>query len=441
MTSVVSNSSVLAKTMDLNEVELFRKRSDTWISSSETEPDDLEILDASVDMLVIAYNFAPFSDASAVTVAKRIRDFGVPVHVVSQDLSTIRKLDLQLTRLVRPYVTKHYQVTSAPTFAAWKGIAMFVAEAMTLLDENLKKGKYRRMYSRSMFPASHFLAAHIKRLYPNTHWIAEFSDPIRHTVEGLKRPGGDFELDSWAMSLIDGLADEVRTELLHDTDVFRWCETIAFENADKIWFTNEFQKEVMLSSVKDALRLGGVRKKSEVFSHPTLPGALYSLGKSSVRRRDHGFYIGYFGEFYANRGLDDLFKSLSMMHADDLRRIEVHVYTSSVDVCQRAVDQANLSRVVHVHGSLDFLDFCATAKNMDLLVVCDVVPGNIYEKNPYLPSKVSDYLGAMTNIMAFVWPGSVLSTSSKVDRFLIGDAVGGAQYITQRLKTRNPHDK
>lgn len=414
-------------------LDQYRENADRCIAENSTEFLGVTDHEESVQTLVISYNFAPYSDASAVTVAKRLRNFAEPVHVVSQNMSRIRTTDLQLARVVSPYVVKHYEIGGTPTFAAWKGIQAFVAEAMQLLKSNLDRGKYKSLYSRSMFPASHFLAAHIKSLYPGIHWIAEFSDPIRHTVEGTDRPGGSFEVDGWAKELSMNVDVGIREELLGRPDVFRWCEALTFEMADELWFTNTYQMDVMLGDVKDVRHRGLLARKSSVHAHPTLPNSFYTLGKSHLTKTPGKFYVGYFGEFYPNRGLGDLFKSLVMMRPQELQNIEVHVYTSTTKICRDAVEAAGMAGIVHTHAALEFLDFCATAKLMDLLVVCDVIPGSSYSSNPYLPSKVSDYLGSGTNILAYVWPGSPLSSIAEVYKVPIGDAIGGALYLSMSL--------
>src|SRR5699024_7869117 len=112
--------------------------------------------------LILAYNFPPFSDASAVTVAKRIRQFGRKVDVVSQDLSTIRSKDTDLVELVTEFVEEHFELSGEPGFAAWPAIRNYVLDGYAAVKSSLLNKRYGFIYSRSMFPATHFLAAFIK---------------------------------------------------------------------------------------------------------------------------------------------------------------------------------------------------------------------------------------------------------------------------------------
>lgn len=391
-----------------------------------------------VNTLVISYNFAPFADASAVTVAKRLREFARPVHVVAQDLHTIRSRDPQLERLVSPYAVSIDRVPTPPSFAQWRSIREFVREAMEVLKPALDAGQYSTVYSRSMFPASHFLGAHIKALYPSVWWIAEFSDPIQHNVDGSRRVGGDFELDEWAGFLATRCSPEVQLLLRDQVSVFAWCELLAFGLGDDLWFTNEHQREAMLDPLRGGETQAKAWSKSVVSAHPTFPHSFYHLGKSAIPPKSFKTRIGYFGEFYPNRGLGDLFRALELLPDDVQSSVQILVFTGNIQACRKAVTMHGLEHLVRVFSPLSLLDFFTTATMVDLLVVNDVIPGSSYSKNPYLPSKVSDYLGAETQILAIVWPGSVLSTLSDTNRYLVGDVLGISRFIEKLVRSRSP---
>lgn len=395
--------------------------------------------DQYVDTLVISYNFSPFTDASAVTVAKRIRQFGVPVHVVSQNMSGLRTEDAQLTQIVSPYVTRHDQVLFSPSFASWTGVREFVAHAMHELLPRLEAGRYTRIYSRSMFPASHFLAAHIKLKFPSVHWIAEFSDPVQHTVEGVPRTDGLVEVDAWATSLRENAPRSMRHQLFASDSLFAWCEYLVYAYADQVWFTNIYQQHVMLENIDDFEYRKHVIQKSQVHPHPTFPEEFYALETNSAPYRtgkSEKFTIGYFGEFYPNRGLDDLFGAISGIAGSLRQSVSVRVYTSGREACLRRITEAGLEDIVIVNEPLPILEFFSEARMLNRLFVNDVIPGGKYGCNPYLPSKLSDYLGSGTQVIAMVWPGSVMAGTTGLDKFLMGDTFGLGRYIESAILHR-----
>lgn len=412
----------------LSESQIYRHLGDLWaIGRLVYMP--WHLFSEAARTLVISYNFAPYSDASAVTVAKRLRDFGVPVHVLSQELQKIRATDQQLLRLVEPYAVNIQRVQIEPTFADWSLIREYVAQAMYILEPELSSGRYLKMYSRSMFPASHVLAAHIKSSYPHIEWIAEFSDPIQHTVEGDLRKGGKLTLDAWSRKLISQCPAGLQKLLTRNLSVFAWCEYLPFSLADRLWFTNEFQREVMLREITESSVFNLLWNKSDINPHPTYPSEYYQISGYRLDDSDDKIRIGYFGEFYSNRGLDDLFQAVALLPSTIRNSIQICVYTGNTKDCDKAAAAYGLGHLVSTQKSMPLLDFFAVASQMDVLVVNDVIPGGLYGCNPYLPSKVSDYKGTGTKILALVWPGSTLSADTDVSKFILGDTLGVSNYL------------
>ena len=62
-----------------------------------------------------------------------------------------------------------------------------------------------------------------------------------------------------------------------------------------------------------------------------------------------------------------------------------------------------------VKKPLSYLEFLNACTQYDVLVVTDSITEGNYESNPYLPSKLSDYLGSDSDIWALYEKGSSLS--------------------------------
>ena len=63
-----------------------------------------------------------------------------------------------------------------------------------------------------------------------------------------------------------------------------------------------------------------------------------------------------------------------------------------------------------VRKPLKYFDFLNASTQFDVLIVSDVTTRGVWPFNPYLPSKLSDYLGSKTDIWALCEKGSTLSS-------------------------------
>src|SRR5699024_12254492 len=85
----------------------------------------------------------------------------------------VRNMDLTLERLAERFIASPRDINTTSSFAGSKYISLFVERAMEKLDIY----KYRELYSRALWPASHLLAYEIFRKSRHIRCIAEFADP------------------------------------------------------------------------------------------------------------------------------------------------------------------------------------------------------------------------------------------------------------------------
>ena len=78
-----------------------------------------------------------------------------------------------------------------------------------------------------------------------------------------------------------------------------------------------------------------------------------------------------------------------------------------------------VSENIIIKKPLDYLTFLNASTKFDILLVNDVSTIGNWEKNPYLPSKLSDYLGASCDIWAITEKGSVLDSLKSLNTNLI----------------------
>ena len=88
--------------------------------------------------------------------------------------------------------------------------------------------------------------------------------------------------------------------------------------------------------------------------------------------------------------------------------------------------------MVRVNGYRPFLEFLNLTTRFDVLLVNDADHEGI---NPYLPSKLSDYLGSGSDVWAISQPGSVLSREQVAYATSLHD-VGAAAEVLTRIAAR-----
>lgn len=362
------------------------------------------------DHLLISYNYPPFADASAITAVKRAYLSGKQWNVVAQDMRTVRRRDPQLSALTGPSTSIYKQVSGAPAFGSWDAMGIFCDRGVERIGEiESHQGPQRHLYSRAMWPASHFLAAvhKISASYA-VNWRAEFSDPLRSDVEGRNRVG-PVKHDALYDRLLSALKAQGFDAPPVDS-VFAWSEWIAFCLADEILFTNPLQRASMLSGIGDARLERRVRERSVVDPHPTLPSRFYEAQEVNLDLPGDVTNIGYFGTFYANRGLGDVLRALATLPSGDQAAIHFHIFADDADAVLQHATRWSVSGSVRVHAPLPYLAHLNAARQMDALLVVDAhTASHGHSMNPYLPSKLSDYLGSGRPIFSITEPGSMLS--------------------------------
>lgn len=358
--------------------------------------------------LVISYCFPPYVDTSACVMAKRLRAEGEIVDVVYNNMSKVRDISNDLNLLVNDLIEQRKIVNTPSTFANWSGIYGFALE--TLKWATRKQSNYEKIYSRAMWPASHFAAFLVKQANPELKWTAEFSDPILWDIKSQERYS-KLDLD-FINSNVYGKSKEIDSLLLkynNNDNLYFWCEILPYVYADKIIFTCTNQRDYMLSMLNDEKIRALVLNKSVISQHPTLTQFYYNLGNASYPIDKGVKNVGYFGAFYAKRNLDDVVKALQTYKRYGRKDILLHVFTEQIDDALEFVKENNLSDYVRVNKYLEYLDFLKVINVFDCLIVNDSIVKKEKGINPYLPSKLSDYIGSASDIWAIVESDSALS--------------------------------
>ncbi|WP_157277084.1 hypothetical protein [Oerskovia sp. Root22] len=380
--------------------------------------------------VVFAYNFAPFVDASAITAVKRVAARGEMVDVVSQDLSGLRTRDDSLYSMVASTIDRHFLLKGRVAFDSWESVAAFVQGG---LESIARTGRlYDRAYSRSMWPHSHFLGALAKIRHPSTYWVAEFSDPLRRDVSGGMRSSAGVPKDLISSALNAGVPSDFQGLLSDNPTILNWAEFLPYALADELVFTNEQQRDVMIAEVEDPGLRRQIRGRARVSYHPIPDEKFYQGSVSSGLTTARRLRLAYFGTFYTNRGLGQLLEALSAIRFTGGLAVELDVYGEAPPNLQSAATILGIGDLIRTFSPVPYLESLRLQSTYDGLVLNDAHAIGFEGLNPFLPSKLSDYLGSGSRILALLSPGSPASSFGLEYAAKLGD-VSSIQQVLSRL--------
>lgn len=363
--------------------------------------------DGVVSKAVFSYCFPPFNDPSGNVAAKRIRNEQEIVDVFAADLTGVRDIDNSLLQIGEPFVNSIKRIKATPSFSDWRFILEFGKKAAKEAENRLRKGiSYSSLYSRALWSGSHVAAALFKLEHPELSWTAEFSDPMIRDASGNLRHGR-CSRDFVTRKLIKIVSQYLGTEYKPNSH-FELVQFVTFALADEIIFTNEHQKNAMLHDTpKEIAAL--VEPKSTISPHPLPDSDLYKTGRELNLVIPGRINLAYFGSFYGNRGLGNLGKALAGLSEKEKMDLALHIFTNSAVGSAEAL--SNEGFPLYVHEPLPYLDYLKCLGDFDVLIVADAITDDsAYERNPFLPSKYSDYAGAGTPIWGLVEQGSTLDS-------------------------------
>lgn len=388
--------------------------------------------------LAITYCFTPYADTSGLVAARRLLEREVLTDVISADLSSIRTTDRESRLVAAPYVDRLHTTGGPASFGNWAAIAAFVEETSATVDAwQAEKGAYRSLYSRAQAVASHFAAAAVKLANPGLPWCAEMSDPLMVDINAVPRP----ELiapGTWEARFRDALAERGFPQPEGDAHVYTWAELLVYALADEIVFTNELQRTYMLGYCVEPGLAERARAISRIEAQPTPPSHCYGLAPSDVELEDGVVTIAYFGAFYATRRPSDLTAAFTDLPQDLRRRVRLHVFGPDPDGLNLALLRDGLADVVRAHPPVPYLEFLHLCTRVDVLLVSDAAAAAVHGTNPYLPSKLSDYLGSGTPIWTLTEAGSSLDGTSSSYTSPLGDRAAAGQVLRRIVED---HDR
>lgn len=175
-------------------------------------------------------------------------------------------------------------------------------------------------------------------------------------------------------------------------------ERYIVEHSDRVVFVNDDLAELVMRKYS-----AQERRKLVVIPHCFDP-RLYPQKKSN--KVNNTFVLSHIGTFYKKRSPEILFRALSSFKAKHYAlaknlRVRLvgaamgHGHYSNVQLSS-LIRKFDLDNMVSILPVIDYTQSLRLMVESDCLLVID---GNI-EKSPFLPSKLIDYIGSETNIIA-----------------------------------------
>lgn len=308
---------------------------------------------------------------------------------------------------------------------------------------NYIKFDYDRIYSRSWPEYNHFLALEYKLQNPNVFWQAEFSDPIFINIDNSKRKNKLNFDDKYINKINDGI-----TKLQNDlslisnpVNTFSLAEYLTFIFADEIIFTNQNQRKIMLNSFNENIS-NIVMSKSIIKAHPTLDKEYYNIKESNIDLDDTCINIAYFGnDYYSRRHFESLFYAYDSLIHEYKDKIKFYFFLSNDDFFKKLIKDLKMNNNIVIKKPIDYLEFLNACDKFDVLLVNDIITNDVFDLNPYLPSKLSDYLGSSSDIWAICERNSILDAIDFKYKSDINDYNSSVETLVEILDDHNLSDE
>ncbi|MCI7551507.1 MAG: glycosyltransferase [Actinomycetaceae bacterium] len=393
------------------------------------------------DTLVFSYCFPPYSDTSAIVAAKVIAQQAHMVDVIANEMRSARTTDVSTELIASSWVDRVQFIDSVTSFANWQAISQFAQQAAALAGKWNRERNYQRIYSRALWIGSHVAALLYKIRHPHAHWQAEFSDPLRTNALAEQRIGS-LQQDVVSAEIASALRRDNSCRGCADTsNLFNFIEYATMQLADELIFTNHNQLEIMAAPYPAAFQ-EEIKRKAIVRAHPQPQPELYRAVEPRYVLDPEAVNIGYFGNFYGNRGMDELLPVMSevnhsMPSRDASKAVCLHIFTNNGSLVQAGAEALGIAEYVRVNPYVPYVEFLALCKTFDVLLVNDAVTRGRFSVNPFLPSKLSDYLGSGTDIWSVVEEGSPAAEVSTRYRSFVGDEESMRSAIKEIVATKN----
>ena len=156
-----------------------------------------------------------------------------------------------------------------------------------------------------------------------------------------------------------------------------------------------------------------VLEKAEIKIHPTLSEEYYHIKETDYEVDEECINLGYFGTYLAKRNFETLFYSMESLNDDLKHKVKLHLFISDDEDggnLKNVIKNLDIHKDIIINDKVPLFEFLNITTKLDVLIVNDSLTKSYFEKNPFLPSKYSDYLGSGNDIWAICEENSVLDS-------------------------------
>lgn len=244
--------------------------------------------------------------------------------------------------------------------------------------ELFKRWNYNVVFSFSIPNYTHMPAYKIKKKYGNkVLWFASFSDPIINNlyIEEFKK-------------------GRIRTKILYYllklTTYRNKYQKVALKYSDYLIFISEALKKHVVGNKKEYIDKSIIYPITYVKEWPNYKLLTCDANKKHSKK----IIMSHFGNIYGLRKIDEFLEAICELkdeYNSKLSRIEIHQYGEIHKKQMELFKNEKLNSILFVHDKVNYDECIELMKKSDVLLIFDTIVDK-NEFQPYLPSKITDYL-------------------------------------------------
>ena len=264
-----------------------------------------------------------------------------------------------------------------------------------LAKELASKNKYDYVFSFSVPNYTHMVAYKIKKMNKNIKWFASFSDPIYNNiyVEQLKQ---------------ERFKAKILYVLLRLMYYKYKYQIVPLKYADKLIFMSDALKKYITNNNKeyvDKSIVYPITYDKKWINYKKL----ISISSKKNRSKNGKIVFAHFGNIYGLRKIDKFLVAMDELIEENREienRIEIHQY-GSIDNNQLNSIKEKERNYLYIHNRVSYDKCIDIMGKADVLLIFDTIVSkdNI---QPFLPSKITDYLLTNKPIFAITLKNSPL---------------------------------